>query len=503
MDEGLYSLYVNEMRKREFSDKIRGIISDTAGLMVIEADTENRIINISDAACQKLGISKNATTGKKIWELNDLKNISENKPASLTAKISDGIKECFVKWSLIKTGSGPPDGRIILIGKDISEKRTLQKQLLHSQKMENIGLLTGGITHDFKNLLSVISGQAEFARRKFDLPERAINSLNEIEKAAVKAHNLVKKLLSFSRKTQPELKIIDINRLIFGVDKMMRRLIGEKIEFVTLTGNPAPFARIDPGQLEQAVINLAVNARDAMKNGGILTIRAACIYKRNHCEKSIIEVSDTGTGIPYSLRDKIFEPFFSTKSENAGTGLGLSIVRDIVKTHGGELELDCPESGGSVFRIILPYQKGEEEKAVENPEQPEKFSGTGQILLTEDNDMVRDFTAGLLRDSGYDIIEAATAEEALSIMKEEKTKPRMLITDIIMPGMSGTRLAVKMREIIPDLKIIFISGYTGSELLTYRNCMENSEFLEKPFKPSELLSLVKKNMPAAETLPQL
>ena len=370
------------------------------------------------------------------------------------------------------------------------------KQLLQSQKMKCVGRLAGGIAHDFNNLLTPIMGYAQLGLAQ--LPPGASLSTNfeEIQKAAERASNLTRQLLAFSRFQVVEPKVINLNGLITNLDKMLRRLIGEDIELETLPACDLNLVRVDPSQIEQVLINLAINAHDAMPHGGRLTIQSANVILdkacfRQHADASpgpyvMLAVTDTGVGMTEEVKNHIFEPFFTTKEDGKGTGLGLATCYGIVRQSGGHIEVHSEVGLGTTFKIYLPSVEG----GVQAPDQCEVFVdipwGSETVLLAEDEPGVRNLAAHVLRSQGYTVLEAANGVEAVHVAEKHSQDIHLLLTDVVMPKMSGIELAHQLKSMRPDIRVLFTSGYMDGELGCLGDLGSAADFIHKPFQPIAL-----------------
>jgi PAS domain S-box-containing protein len=378
---------------------------------------------------------------------------------------------------------------------DISQRKALEEQLQHSQKMEAVGRLAGGVAHDFNNMLTVISGYSRMLLEELSPLDPMRAYVEETLTAADRAAELTNQLLAFSRRQIAQPRVVDVNETIRHSEKMLRRLIGEDIELafkLTADGN----IKVDPGHLEQALVNLAVNARDAMLLGGCLTVESSNVkldenYARSHVgvqpgEFVMIAVSDTGTGMDAETRQHIFEPFFTTKEKGKGTGLGLATVYGIVKQAGGDIWVYSELGQGSTFKLYFPrvMEKTLAPVAVES-EQPAESMET--VLVVEDEQAVRDLTVKMLQRLGYRILTAASGAEALEICREHSGSIEVLLTDVVMPGMSGRQLADALLPTRPDMKVLFLSGYTDDTIVHHGVLDRTVEFLAKPFS-RELLA---------------
>ncbi|MEC4684134.1 MAG: GAF domain-containing protein [Nitrospirota bacterium] len=385
------------------------------------------------------------------------------------------------------------------------EKGKIQAQLLQAQKMEAVGTLAGGVAHDFNNLLTAIRGYVDLVMMKVDESEPFYRNLKQIRNASMRAADLTRQLLLFSRKQPMEFIHLNINRTIDDLLKMLNRLIGEDIAIRTYPEPDIWMVRADPGSIEQVIMNLAGNARDAMPDGGSLTIRTENVLLDEEYCKVILEarpgrfvclsVEDTGAGMNKKTVQHIFEPFFTTKEAGKGTGLGLSVVYGIVKQHEGWINVSSKSGLGSTFRIYLPASsvKSEDEARKENPVQ--KLQGSGErILLVEDEEGVRGFASEALRGSGYVVIEAANVQEALEIFEREKGDFHLILSDVVLPDNSGLHLVDQLLSYKPDLQVLLSSGYTDQKS-QWRLIRERKfRFLQKPYALGDLLQAVKEVM---------
>jgi PAS domain S-box-containing protein len=346
---------------------------------------------------------------------------------------------------------------------DVTEYRHLEDQLRQAQKMEAIGQLAGGVAHDFNNLLSVIGGYTELALAKTSESDPIGEYLLEIRTAGERAAALTRQLLAFSRRQRLQPQVLSLNAIVEELEKLLRRLIGENISLVTNLDPSVHPVTVDAGQMEQVIINLAVNARDAMPGGGTLTIETAEVSVPAPAPENspagpgiytVLRVIDTGIGIPPEVQPRIFEPFFTTKEQGKGTGLGLSMVYGIVKQSGGEITFDSAPGRGSTFSVLLPVTQRDEPATSAKPVAP-AARGNETVLLVEDEDAVRSLVTVLLRRFGYNVLTASHPDEAIRMMEEHGASVQVLLTDIIMPGMSGTEMAEQVRRLRPGLKVVF------------------------------------------------
>jgi len=378
----------------------------------------------------------------------------------------------------------------------------LEDQLRQAQKMDAVGRLAGGIAHDFNNLLTVIVGRSELILARFGPDHPLARQVELIRETANRAAALTHQLLAFSRQQVLEARIVDLNAIVADMIPMLRRLIGEDIELVAVDA-PAPgWVRADPVQLEQVIMNLAINARDAMPAGGRLTIETQDVdlddtFVRAHRgvrpgPHVMLAVTDAGVGMDPETRALIFEPFFTTKERGRGTGLGLSTVYGIVKQHGGYIAVESTEGVGTSFRIYLPRLEEEAPPAVEPGAPPSDApSGAETVLLVEDDEEVRRYAREVLAGHGYAVLEAGEASEALRVADGHRGPIHLLLTDVVMPKLGGVELASQFKAQRPEAKVLFVSGYTEDPFLATTAGRPDIEFMQKPFLPAALARRVR------------
>ncbi|MCZ4280471.1 PAS domain S-box protein [Kiloniella laminariae] len=410
---------------------------------------------------------------------------------------------CSMNVTHVDENSGLPSGYILNFT-DTTDQRNLEAQFAQSQKMQAVGQLAGGIAHDFNNLLTAMIGFSDLLLLRHRPGDQSFADIMQIKQNANRAANLVRQLLAFSRQQTLQPRRLNVTDIIAELAHLLRRLIGENIELRITHGRDLGDVKADQGQLEQVIINLAVNARDAMDHGGVLEIITSNVIVENPYKVKgeeippgdyvLVKVQDTGHGIPTEIIDRIFDPFFSTKEVGAGTGLGLSTVYGIVKQSGGFVFVDSAADEGTVFSLLFPHfregKKHLEEVATEAP-QALDLTGRGTILLVEDEDAVRSFSARALENKGYKVHEANSGEAALEVLKSEGAGVDLIITDVVMPRMDGPTLIKHALEMRPDMKVIFISGYTED---SFRKSLDDNsaiEFLPKPFSLKQLATKVK------------
>jgi two-component system, cell cycle sensor histidine kinase and response regulator CckA len=396
------------------------------------------------------------------------------------------------------------EGNLIYYGgvcKDITERMVLEEQLREAQKIEAVGRLAGGIAHDFNNMLTVIGGFGELLREKMGADGDLGAYCEEILKASDNATRLTRQLLAFSRKQVLAPVILDLNDVVKNIEKMMRRLIGENIEFRTVLEPNLWRVKADLTQMEQVLVNLVVNARDAMPGGGAIVVELQNVhldedYGQSHPSVApgdyvMLAVTDTGTGIDEATKARIFEPFFTTKEQGKGAGLGLATVYGIVKQSGGFIWVYSEPGEGTSFKVYLPFTEGEVEKRRPQGVRREILRGTESILLVEDDAPVRGFAEEVLQSNGYKVFSAADPAEALRLVEELKPRLDLLLTDVVMPKWSGRQLAEMLAPKLPGMKVLYLSGYTESAVIHHGVLDEGTALLSKPFTPQKLLRMIR------------
>jgi PAS domain S-box-containing protein len=478
-----------------------------------EVDLPGNFTFFNDSLCRMLGYSRDEMIGmgnqqytdqenrKKLFQaFNEVYRTGEPIKGFDWEVITKNGTKLFgeVSVSLIKDSKGQPIG-FRGIARDITDRKRaekemaeLQEQLRQSQKMEAIGRLGGGIAHDFNNLLTIIKGYSQLSLLDLKESDPLWGNIQEIQKATQRAADLTRQLLAFSRRQILDLKVLDLNALLKDLDKMLRRIIGEDIELVTLLARDLGRVKIDPGQIEQVILNLAVNSRDAMPSGGKLTIETANVVldeEYAHAHVAVIpghyvrlSISDTGVGMPRELKEKVFEPFFTTKEKGKGTGLGLSMVYGIIKQIGGNIWVYSEPGHGTTFKIYLPRVE-EQLDTFHALDEADSFPrGDETVLLVEDDPSVRDLALRLLRQQGYTVLEAANGVEALHVAQEHGgEKIHLLLTDVVMPQMGGKELADQLKIFRPDVKVLYTSGYTDDAIVHHGVLEPGTHFLQKPF----------------------
>jgi PAS domain S-box-containing protein len=504
-----------ELALRASEDRYRSLV-ELAGSVIVVVGADGRIVEWNLAAEAFFGISRGLAIGSDYLGTCVPQAQQEQVRADFTRILEgesvherethvpspDGTRRSFL-WNATRLREAEGEGTsILIIGQDISELRRLEKQLLLSQRMEGIGRLAGGIAHDFNNLLTAILGHAEMARTDTAPGDPALGNIAEITRAAQRAADLTRQLLAFARRQIIEPRIVDLNQLVLNVDRMLRRLLGEDVELVTVPQPGLWRVRIDPGQFEQVLVNLAVNARDAMPEGGRLVVETSNVvldaeFARSHTTVQpgphvLLAVSDTGVGMDPDVQAHIFEPFFTTKEVGKGTGLGLATCYGIVKQNRGSIWVHSEKGHGTTFRIYMPCAE-----AVEEPHEPIESAigavahGDETVLLVEDELVVRDLAADALRRQGYQVVTAANGPEALDLVRRALRPFDVLVSDMVMPQMSGQQLADILLAQQPMLKVLFISGYSDLPRQHDSVLRPGVALLTKPFTPGQLVQRVR------------
>ncbi|PYX33595.1 MAG: hypothetical protein DMG80_05360, partial [Acidobacteria bacterium] len=398
------------------------------------------------------------------------------------------------------SGMEQPAEELEIIAEDITDRRQLEEQFRQAQKMEAVGRLAGGVAHDFNNLLMVINGYTEVLLEELTSSSAMHQKVQSIQQAADRAATLTRQLLAFSRKQLLELKVVDVNSVISDMERLLRPLIGENIGLVTRLSPDAGRTRADAGQLEQVIMNLVVNAKDAMPEGGKITIQSSEVTVRPNFREHrfiqpgryvVLSVSDTGHGMDNETQSRIFEPFFTTKEKGKGTGLGLSTVYGIVKQSGGYVFPQSEPGTGTTFYIYLPRVDESPEEMTPAKSQENEKGGCETVLLVEDEESVRELVRETLVSRGYKVLEAENGENGLRVAEAHGVGIDILITDVVMPGMGGRELAKKLLQIRPSLGVLFLSGYTEDTILHQGALGPGTAFLQKPFTLQNLARKVR------------
>jgi PAS domain S-box-containing protein len=469
------------------------------------------ILDVNSQACESLGYTREELIGRTPADFDP--QISPLMHEQIVTRLNEGETVVFDTRHRRKDGSEFPveirvrpfreGGRLLRVAlvRDMTERKRLEEQLRQAQKMEAIGRLAGGVAHDFNNLLTVINGCTEMALDHVG-PDAAVRGwLTEIRKAGERAAGFNRQLLAFSRKQSLQPRAVDVNTAVADVSSMLQRIIGDDIELTVVAGPVVRPVFVDPTQLEQALLNLAVNARDAMPHGGRLTIETCSVEVRlpdagdqprdglTPC--AMLAVTDTGHGMDEATKAHIFEPFFTTKGPDQGTGLGLASVYGFIRQSGGHAEVQSNAGQGASFRLFLPFAAGGLPAHRADTARRAVARGTETVLLVDDDDGVRRLTATVLRSAGYTVLEAREGSEALTVVQRHPEPIHLLVTDVIMPRLGGRQLADRLRSVRPCLKVLFISGYAANMLGEHDPVSERSDFLSKPFTPASLAAKVR------------
>jgi two-component system cell cycle sensor histidine kinase/response regulator CckA len=488
-----------------------------APMGVAFADAAGTIRQANAALAKFFGVS-GALAEKNFGELVDGSERAQvmaliaraaNGETGLSAIEVRGIKSAGGEERMAELFASPMDGQAILYLVDVSEQKALETKFAQSQKMQAVGQLAGGVAHDFNNLLTVIIGNCEFLLMRHQAGDPSFKEINEVHQNALRAAALVSQLLAFSRKQTMQPKVLALGDVIGELAQMLRRLVGEGITLTVERESDLWAVHADEAQLGNAIINLVVNARDAMPSGGTVAIRTAnqTVSQSSALGTAImpagdyvrIEVADTGTGMSKEIQSKIFDPFFTTKPIGQGTGLGLATVYGIVKQSGGFITVDSEVGKGTAFNIYLPRRKLEaaDTAPVEiMPVAARDVTGQDTILLVEDEEAVRSFAARALRMRGYNVLEASGGEEALEIVNSGASKIDLIITDVVMPNMDGPTMVRNVKASHPDLPVIFMSGYAEEAFRRNDQSSEDIHFLPKPFGLKQLAAKVKEVLSA-------
>ncbi len=501
-------------RAEEALVKLRKAV-DASGEVVFMTDREGVITFVNPEFARLYGYTEEEVVGKTTPRVLKSGRRSQEDHASFWKTLLDKrvVKEEVINKTKdgrlvdIENSASPildEQGDIkgfLAIQRDITERKQLEQQLRQVQRLEAVGRLAGGVAHDFNNLLTIVNGYSQLLLDRLPAGETMREQVEEIKSAGERAASLTRQLLAFSRQQILAPQVMDLNAAVANMDKMLRRLIGEDIELETSLGEGLGRVKADPGQIEQVIMNLAVNARDAMPQGGRVTIETANVeldeaYARAHIAVKpgpyvMLAVSDTGCGMEAETRARLFEPFFTTKEKDKGTGLGLSTVYGIVKQSGGNIWVYSEPGRGSTFKIYLPRVDDVAEAGRQAGRRLASVQGKETVLLAEDEQPVLRLVRTVLEACGYTVLEAARVEEALEISKRHEGPIHLLLTDVVMPQMSGRQLAERLATTHPETKVLYISGYADNAIVHHGVLDAGTAFLQKPFTPDTLARKVR------------
>jgi PAS domain S-box-containing protein len=487
-------------------------VIDTDPSLIFVKDWEGRFVLVNQAVADIYGCSVRQLIGKTDADFSnrpeeveqfrqaDREVMTSQQPKLIVEEpVTNPVSGTTRYFQTIKVPLNLPgfEQQMMLgVGTDVTQRRHLEDQLRQSQKMEAVGRLAGGIAHDFNNVLTAILGYSQILLAEMPEDDTRRADVQEIERSAERAATLTRQLLAFSRRQVLQPQVLDLNALAANLDKFLRRLIGEDVDLKLSLAQDLWPVSADAGQIEQVVMNLAVNARDAMPQGGRLTIETANVeldesYAREHMAVepgpyAMIAISDTGHGMTDEVKGQIFEPFFTTKGPGKGTGLGLSTVYGIVKQSGGNIWVYSEVDRGTTFKIYLPRARQESTTSKPSDVDVDNLEGSETILLAEDESAVRGVAARVLRSLGYNVLTATAGNDALEVAAAYQDRIHILLTDVVMPGLSGSELARRLQETRPDLKVLYMSGYTDEAIIHHGLLTSNLAYLQKPFTPLAL-----------------
>lgn len=490
------------------------LITESAADMIAVVDTNGQRIYNSPSYEKILGYTDEELDSTLAFEQihpedrdKVLRAASEAQRTSVGMSVEYRMRHKNGSWRTLESRASTivKEGRVeklVIVNRDVTERKNLEEQFRQSQKMEAVGRLSGGVAHDFNNLLGVIIGYAEVVQERLAGQDEERGCVDEILKAANRAASLTRQLLAFSRQQVMDPKILDLNIIVKDTEKMLRRLIGEDIRLTTELANSPVRIKADQGQVEQVIMNLVVNARDAMPQGGRLILTTSNFlmdenfvrrypYPVQVGDYVLLTVTDSGIGMDATTRARAFEPFFTTKEKGKGTGLGLSTVYGVVKQSGGYIDL-CSEPGaGTIFKIYFPKAEGAVDEQRQLRDLPASLHGTETVLFVEDEASLRNLGSHLLELCGYSVIEAESGAQAVELSTKYQDPIHLLLTDVVMPGMSGRTLAEELVKQRPQMKVLYMSGYTGQTVGAHGVLAEGSFFLAKPFTREALASKVR------------
>lgn len=496
------------------------LILASVGEGIVGVDRAGRVSFSNPAAERLLGYGAAAWLGTDFSLHVGQQTDAQGPTLPLTRTLRDGVTQTAATELVARDGRRIPVEALctpireagVIVGavvsfRDVTERRALEAQLRQAQKMDAIGRLAGGIAHDFNNVLTVIAGHSELILQEPGLAAPLAEEIRAIADAAASATRLTRHLLAFSRRQILQPRVVDPNDMVTSLDRLLRRVIGEDVTLRCMLGQGLWRVRVDPGQMEQVLLNLAVNAREAMPQGGTLTIETNNVFldesaAQAHAEVApgpyvLLAVSDTGIGMDAATVAQVFEPFFTTK--DSGTGLGLATVHGIVRQSGGYIWVYSEPGRGTTFKVFLPKAEtsDEPERAEARPAPPSELQ-SGVVLVVEDSQGVRELAASVLQRAGYTVYSAVDGEEGLRLAQQLGTTLDLLVTDVVMPRIGGWELAERVLALSPRTRTLFVSGYTADAAVRMGIAASGSSFLEKPFTPSALLARVRERIARRE-----
>lgn len=513
---------ITERKKFEIEQARFRAIMDQSGESILVIDPQTaQFIDVNETACRSLGYTR-----AEMLQLRSMDIVAE--PASPMEAWPERVEELKqAKTPQLghrvyrrKNGDTFPvevlasyrifEGQhyILAIARDITKQKNLEEQLRQAQKLEAVGQLAGGVAHNFNNMLTAIMGYVGLSLDTLPSGHPVANDLQGIQKTAQRAADIVQQLLAFTRSQIIQPEVLDLNRLVLDMNAMLRHLISEAIELTTLPAPDLGLVKVDAGQIEQVLVNLVINASDAMPGGGQLTIETANVtldeaYAQHYADVPpgryvMLAVTDTGVGMTEEVKERIFEPFFTTKEVGQGTGLGLATCFGIVKQNNGHISVYSELGQGTTFKIYLPRVDKRRHASSPTAEERHRPGGTETVLLVEDEEMVREMAARVLQKRGYTVLQATNGEEALQISREQPSI-HLLITDVVMPKMDGLVLAGKLKNNFPNIKVLYISGYTDNAIVHHGVLEPDINFLAKPFTPTHLSGKVREVLDNVDT----
>jgi PAS domain S-box-containing protein len=512
---------ITERRRAEELRMRLAAIVEASSDAIVSMSSDLVIESWNQGAAGLFGWTENEAIGRSAWMLVPESDVEAVRLQA--ARVVDGERMNDAELRLVRkdgenvlvsfSASPMRDANGAVVGlaafvRDVSERKRAQDdlkrvelQLQQAQKMEAVGRLAGGVAHDFNNILSVILSYSELLRAEVRPGEPMREALDEICSAGQRATSLTRQLLAFSRQQITELRILNLNDVVGGIESMLRRVLREDIDLTVLTGQNLWLCKADRGQMEQVLMNLVVNARDAMPEGGKVTIETSnsvldAIYVRQHPDATtgphvVLTISDSGVGMDRATQARIFEPFFTTKPQEKGTGLGLSTVYGIVKQAGGNIWVQSEPTKGTTFRIDLPRARGATNESMAPPPRPAALGGSETILLVEDEEHVRAVVRTILRAARYNVLEASNGGEALLLCEQHSGRIDLLLTDVVMPRLSGRELAERLAVVRPEMKVLFMSGYTKDTMIHEAVLEAGIQYLQKPITPDALRAKVR------------